>query len=215
MTPTHKLIRVPFSVRISNAINSLEGIGQITDAIQQRARISEGLHDTLLRELRRHLGEVFRSYKKLAILIDNLDGPWAPGAHVQQLSELIKGLLNVVQDIPRDFRRSTHGLQPIDTQVTVLLRSDIFAFVQPLVAEQDKLPIERVIWNEKTQLLHILNQRLIQNAPNNISEQEVWDQLFPTIVVGVSPIEFIFRTTLPRPARCNIFSKNCYQLCHK
>ena len=194
-----QVIRLPFSVRISNAISSLEDVGQITDAIQQRAHISEGLHDTLLRELRRHLGEVFSSYKKLSILIDNLDGPWAPGAHVQQLSELIKGLLNVVQDIPRDFRRSTYGLRPIDTQVTVLLRSDIFAFVQPLIAEQDKLPIERIVWNERNQLLHILNQRLLHNAPNNISEREVWDQLFPKEVVGVSPKEFIFRTTLPRP----------------
>ena len=194
-----QIIRLPFSVRIENAIRSLGGIGKITEAIQQRARISEGLHDSLLRKLREHIGNVLERYDRLVILIDNLDGPWSPGAHVDQLSELIKGLLDVVQYIPKDFRRSTHGLESIDTQVTVLLRSDIFAFVRPLMAEQDKLPIERVLWTERDQLLNLLNQRLLQNTPTHVSDQDIWNRLFPEDVVGVSPVEFVFRTTLPRP----------------
>ena len=192
-------LRPPFSTRLDNAVNSLHEIGQTTDAVQQRSRISERLHATLLRDLRKHVGAVLGDYERLAVLIDNLDGPWSPGAHVKRLSELIRGLLNVVQDIPRDLGRSTHGLQPVATQVTVLLRSDIFAFVQPLMAEQDKLPIERVVWNERDLLIRVLNQRLLQNAPNQMTEGDVWQQLFPDDVVGVSPIEFILRTTLPRP----------------
>ena len=121
-----QVIRAPFSVRLDNAVRSLQGIGAITNAIQQRTRISELLHSTLLRDLRRHIGAVLTHRDRLAVLIDNLDGPWSPGAHVTELSELIRGLLNVVQDIPRDLQRSTHGLQPVQTQVTVLLRSDIF-----------------------------------------------------------------------------------------
>ena len=193
-----EVIRSPFSLRLDKAVRSLQGIGLIEDAVQQRTRISELLHATLLRELRRHIGSVLKDREHLAVLIDNLDGPWSPGAHVAQLSELIRGLLNVVQDIPRDLSRSTHGLQPVDTQVTVLLRSDIFAFVRPLMAEQDKLPIERVVW-DKALLLRVLNQRLLQNVPNHMNADDVWEQLFPAEVVGISPIDFVLQTTLPRP----------------
>ena len=194
-----ELIRLPFSVRLQIAVDSLHGTGRITDAVQQRARISELLHETFIRDLRKHLGAVLAHYRQLAILIDNLDGPWTPGANVESLSELIRGLLNVVQDIPRDLRRLTHRLRPVDTRVTVLLRSDIFAFVQPLIAEQDKLPIERVVWNDEGLLLRILNRRLLRNAPNHMTESDIWQQLFPPEVAGVGPIDFIMRTTLPRP----------------
>ena len=193
------IIRLPFSARLDNAVRSLYGIGEATDAIEQRSRISEHLHGTLLRDLRRHLGAVLPDDGELSILIDNLDGPWEPGANVEQLSELIGGLLNVVQDIPRDLARFTHGLSPVDSKVTVLLRSDIFAFVQPLVAEQDKLPIERVVWNDEDLLRRVLLQRLLQNAPNQMSDSDVWEQLFPKSVVGISPEDFIFQTILPRP----------------
>ena len=193
------VIRPPFSTRLEQAVRSLYGVGDVTDAIEQRARISEQLHETLLRDLRRHLGAVLRDDGELAILIDNLDEPWEPGAHVEQLSELIGGLLNVVQDIPRDLARSTHGLSPVDSKVTVLLRSDIFAFVQPLMAEQDKLPIQRVIWDDDDLLRRVLLQRLLLNAPNQMNDSDVWEQLFPTSVVGIDPEDFIFQTVLPRP----------------
>ena len=194
-----ELITQPFSVRLQIAVNSLHGSGLITNAVQQRARISELLHETFIRDLRTHLGSVLVGYRQLAILIDNLDGPWAPGANVTRLSELIRGLLNVVQDIPRGLRSSTHGMRPVDTRVTVLLRSDIFAFVQPLIAEQDKLPIERVVWDDEGLLLRILNRRLLRNAPNHMNESDIWQQLFPPEVAGVGPIDFIMRTTLRRP----------------
>ena len=194
-----EVIRPPFSARLDQAVRSLHGIAHASSAIEQRARISERLHDTLLRDLRRHLGAVLPDDGELAILIDNLDGPWEPGAHVGQLSELIGGLLNVAQDIPRDLARSTHGLNPVDSKVTVLLRSDIFAFVQPLIAEQDKLPMQRVVWNDGSLLRRVLLQRLLKNAPNQMSDSDVWTQLFPDTVVGIPPEDFIFQTILPRP----------------
>ena len=193
------ILHHPFSVRLDNAVHSLDDIVNITDAVHQRARISEQLHATLLRELREHIGLVLSQYNRLSVLIDNLDGPWSPGAHVIELTELLRGLLNVVQDIPRDLGRSNHGLQPVDARVTVLLRSDIFSFVRPHIPEQDKLPIERVLWDKKDLLKQVLDERLLQNAPRNATESEVWERLFPSSVVGLSPIDFILGNTLPRP----------------
>ena len=68
----------------------------------------------------------------------------------------------------------------MDTRVTVLLRSDIFAFVQPLIAEQDKLPIERVVWDDEGLLLRILNRRLLRNAPNHMNESEYMATVVPS-----------------------------------
>ena len=192
-------IGAPFSLRIDQAVQSLYGIGQETNTREQRARISERLHETQLRSLRQHLGGVLSNQGRLAVLIDNLDGPWATDDHVTEMSELIRGLLNVVQDIPRDLGRATHGLEPIDTTVAVLLRSDIFASIKARIPEQDKLPIEQVLWDDKDLLRRVLVQRLMQNAPLGMNESAVWEHVFPQQVEGSSTADFIFETVLPRP----------------
>ena len=188
-----------FSVRLDNAVSSLEGIGKISDAKDQRLKISEGLHDTQINELRRHLGNVLTDYDDLTLLIDGLDEPWVPGEHIPHLAELIAGLLGVVQSIHNDFRRSSSRVKPVDTKVTVVLRSDIFAFIQHLIPEQDKLPIVRINWNDKDLLLRVLEERMLFRAPMTKKITDVWSDVFSHDVVGVTAKEFILRTALPRP----------------
>ena len=192
-------LSVPFSVRLDNAVSSLEGIGYITEAKDQRLRISEGLHDVLINDIRRHLGNVLAEYDSLALLIDGLDEPWVPGEHIPHLAELIAGLLGVVQSILNDFRRSSSRVKAVDTKVTVLLRSDIFAFIQHLIPEQDKLPIVRINWNDPDLLLRVLEERMLFGAPRTRIIDDVWSGMFPNDVVGVTTEEFILRTALPRP----------------
>ena len=122
-------LSLPFSVRLDTAVASLEGIGNITDATGQRIKISEGLHDVEINDVRRYLGDVLADYQSLTLLIDGLDEPWGPGEHIPVLAELIAGLLGVVQSILNDFKRSSSRIQPVEVKVTVLLRSDILAFV--------------------------------------------------------------------------------------
>ena len=192
-------LNLPFSVRLDSAVASLEGVGNINDATGQRIRISEGLHDAAINDVRRHLGEVLADYQSLTLLTDGLDEPWGPGEHIPILAELIAGLLSVLQSILNDFRRSSSRVKPVDTNVTVLLRSDIFAFVQHLIPEQDKLPVVRVNWNDQAQLRRVLEERMLLGAPHTRSISDVWSGLFPEQVVGVTPEEFILRTALPRP----------------
>ena len=97
----------PFSQRLESAILSLQGLGTIATSQGQRVKISEHLHNSLISELRRHLGIVLTDYDNLTLLIDGLDDPWIPGEHITHLAELIAGLLGVVQYIPMDFRRSS------------------------------------------------------------------------------------------------------------
>ena len=193
------ILNQPFSERIENAVLSLEGLNDIQDAGSQRLRISEDLHNSRINDLRQRLGAVLTDVESLSLLIDGLDEPWGPGQHVTHLAELIGGLLEVAQYIPADFRRSSSRVQPVNVKVTILLRSDIFAFIQHLLPEQDKLPIERVTWNDRELLFRVLEERMLHGAPRGQQAQQVWNELFPPDVVGVTPQEFIGRTVLPRP----------------
>ena len=189
----------PFSQRIEMAVKMLSGVGSITDTGQQRLRISEHLHNVLIGGIRLHLGNVLSDLDSLTLLIDGLDEPWAPGDHVEHLAELIAGLLSVAQYIPSDFERSNSRIKPVNTKMTVVLRSDIFSFIQPLIPEQDKLPIRRVKWDDEEKLLSVLNERMLRYAPNDREATMIWDTLFPDEVVGVPVEEFLFRTVLHRP----------------
>lgn len=193
------ILTPPFSERIEVAISSLQGVGDIANAREQRLRISEGLHSSLINELRRHIGEVLARSESLTLLIDGLDEPWSPGEHVNRLADLIGGLLGVVQTIPDDFRRSSSKVEPVEATVTVLLRSDIFAFIQNLIPEQDKLPIVRVAWDDEELLLRVLEERMLYGAPRDRVAADVWANLFPADVAGVTSPKFILRTVLPRP----------------
>ena len=194
-----RLLSPPFSERIDNAVSSLEGVGDINQASEQRLKISENLHNSMINHLRRHLGTVLANKKNLALLIDGLDEPWGPGEHAGHLAELIAGLLGVSRFIPDDFKRSDDKVRPVDTTITVLLRSDIFAFIQHLLPEQDKMPIVQVTWNDPELLLRVLEERMLYNAPRERAASAVWEGIFPASVVGVTSQEFILRTALPRP----------------
>ena len=193
------IVSPPFSERIENAVSALSGVGEIQDSVMQRLKISELLHNSLISDLRNLLGEVLGDRTTLSLLIDGLDEPWGPGEHVNHLADLIGGLLTVAQYIPSDFQRSSSRIKPVDTKVTILLRSDIFAFIQHLIPEQDKLPIIRVTWSDRELLLRVLEERMLYGTPKGYTPQHIWDELFPAEIVGVPCTEFMLRTVLPRP----------------
>ena len=193
------ILSTPFSERIESAVSSLEGVGEIADASEQRLKISEDLHSSFIGELRRQLGIVLADADSLTLLIDGLDEPWGPGEHVAHLAELIGGLLGVAQYIPNDFRHSSSRVRSVNAKITVLLRSDIFAFIQHLIPEQDKLPIARVTWNDKDLLLRVLEERMLYGAPKQRTAADIWTELFPAEVVGLTCPEFMLDTVLPRP----------------
>ncbi len=199
VTSRRDVLFIPLSERLDKAVKSLIGVGDLPGAIEQRARISELLHSHDLLQLRELLGLVLSNRHKVAILIDNLDKPWGPGQHIQRLSELLLGLLRVAGDVSDDFQHQDHWRKRVNVSVTVFLRSDIFAFIQPLAAEQDKLPIQRMVWDDPKLLLRVLSQRIEYAAPVGYDAETVLSQFFPKEVVGVPTSEFITRTVLPRP----------------
>ena len=194
-----EMLAPPFSERLDVTLRSLADLGEIEDPLNQRQRISEILHSTQLRDLRDVLGETLCNYDKVSILIDNLDGPWGANEHIEPLSELLWGLLQVSDDIVDQFRIADHWRTAANVHLTVFLRSDIFAFIQPKAPEQDKLPIQRIIWDDPQVLKRLIDQRLEFGGTGSADPQDVWGQLFPQEVVGYNPWEFVVNTVLPRP----------------
>ena len=141
---------------------------------------------------------VLGGYNKVAILVDNLDDPWGQGHDIDRLSELLLGLLKVINDVSDEFHHEDHWRKPVNCSVTVFLRSDIFSLIQLRAAEQDKLPVERMYW-DKDLLLKLLEQRFQYASEVNFEAADVWEQLMPSDVVGVPTTEFVTRTVLPRP----------------
>ena len=193
-----EMLDPPFSERLDVALRSLADLEEIEDPLTQRRRISEILHSAQLRDLRGFLGETLASYEKVSILIDNLDGPWGANEHIEPLSELLWGLLQVSDDIVSQFRVNDHWRTAANVHMTVFLRSDIFAFIQPRAPEQDKLPIQRIIWDDSHVLKRLIDQRFEFGGTKSTNPQEVWAQLFPEDIVGYSPWEFVVHTVLPR-----------------
>jgi hypothetical protein len=193
------LIEAPFSSRLDRAIRLLRGIGDISDTEVQRARISEHLHTSMIGTLRRLLGDVLTTKHKVAILIDNLDEPWGPSDRVDPLADLLLGLLRTAGDIGEDFGQAGLRGKKADVSVTIFLRSDIFFHMASKAAEQDKLPLKRIVWDDPEMLIRVVEERLLNAVGRRFPAEEIWTSLFPESVNGVPLKTFITSTTMPRP----------------
>ena len=195
----YSVLAPPFSERVEGAVRSLHGVGDLPDASEQRLRISERLHAEIIGELRRQLGLVLVGADGMMVLIDGLDEPWGLGEHVSHLSELIAGLIEVGKDMPRDFRRASSRLRRVDARVAILLRSDIFSFVEHLIPERDKLPISRVTWSDRELLVRVLEERMMYGLAVDGDAAGIWQKLFPDSVDGLTARDFVLASVLPRP----------------
>ncbi len=201
-----EVFTLPFSQRVNRAVTSLSGIGNTADPDQQRTRISELLHDREIRDLREHLGKVLKDKSRVAILMDRLDDPWGPAHEVEHLSALLSGLLRVGNNIIDDFQSSYHRRDPVDVSIIIFLRSDIYAHVQPLTVEQDKLPLSRIVWDDNELLIKVIDERL-EHAAKHFPADTIWQRLFPQEVVGMPTQDWIIYHSLPRPRDIIYFVK--------
>ena len=68
----------------------------------------------------------------------------------------------MTQAIVSEFRHSNQQRQQVNLSLITFVRSDIFAYIEPLASEQDKWPVRRVAWNDRSLLVNVINLRLEQ-----------------------------------------------------
>jgi hypothetical protein len=156
------------------------------------------LHSNFIRTLKKKLAPILKEYNTVVILIDNLDKGWDSGINVEQVSEILFGLLSVSRQLPNEIRQDTKDGNSINFKTTLFLRSDIYTHVLKSARERDKLEVQHMEWNDFDVLGRVLDERLVKDFPRQ-SPSEVWSRFFLPSIDNLSPRDFILKNIRPRP----------------
>jgi hypothetical protein len=193
------ILTYDFAVRLERAIEGLLELPSASGIEDERAQITEALHDTQIQALRALLGRVLTSKTRVAVLVDNLDKPWDKGKDLDKLSTFLLGLLTAIGRLEADFARSDSWRRPVPLTLAVLLRSDIFARVVRAAREPDKIPFTRLVWDDRELLLRVVEERYVAARDGAASPEELWEQYFVPRIGLVPTRDHILNRILPRP----------------
>uniref|UniRef100_UPI002ABDB9B1 P-loop ATPase, Sll1717 family n=1 Tax=Priestia megaterium TaxID=1404 RepID=UPI002ABDB9B1 len=194
-----RLINADFTLRLDNIISSLSNLTQSQSMEEQRLKVSEYLHDTVIKQLRDHLGNILENKEKVTILIDNLDKNWNDNAEIEKLSHLLFGLLNVAHKITDEFHKSSYKHLKVNLSLIVFIRSDIFSRLMSFASERDKIPTKHLSWSEPLLLFRVIENRIQYSRDGITSPEALWDQYFCKEIDGVPLKKFVTDLILPRP----------------
>lgn len=194
-----RYINADFTLRLENIVQSLKAINEKDTLEEQRLKVSEFLHETMIKRLREHLGNVLNNREKVSILIDNLDKSWNDNADLEKLSGLLFGLLNVVHKITDEFQKNSYKHIKVNLSLIVFLRSDIFSRIMNYASERDKIPFKHLSWAEPNLLFRVIENRIEYSSNGVTSPEMLWEKYFCRSVDGVPLRKFIENLILPRP----------------
>ncbi|WP_240746274.1 P-loop ATPase, Sll1717 family [Lysinibacillus sp. S2017] len=195
----YKFINADFTLRLENILTIIFEKGTSTSLEDTRSKISEILHESIITNLRLHLGKILNKKEKVVVLIDNLDKTWSDNEDLEQLSLLLFGLLNVTHKISDDFKKQNYKHNSVNLALIVFLRSDIFNRVLSFAPEQDKIPFKHLSWNDSSQLFRVIENRIEYSSQSIASPDELWKQYFCKNVNGIDLKKYVQQLILPRP----------------
>jgi len=174
----YKFINADFTLRLENILENIIEKKEGYSLEDKRIKISEILHETVISNLRFHLGKILNKKEKVIVLIDNLDKTWSDNEDLEQLSLLLFGLLNVTHKISDDFKKQNYKHNSVNLALIVFLRSDIFSRILSFAPEQDKIPFKHMSWNDTSQLFRVIENRIEYSSQSIASPEELWNQYF-------------------------------------
>ncbi|MCY7701948.1 hypothetical protein MH076_08730 [Bacillus altitudinis] len=175
---------------------------------ESRLRVSEYLHETMIKELRNYLGLVLEGKEKVTLLIDNLDKGWNDSTELENMSQLLSGLLNVVHKITDEFHKNSYKHLKVNLSLIVFLRSDIFSRLMSFVDERDKVPYKNLSWNDPLMLFRIIENRVDYSSNGVTSPEALWKEYFCENINGIPLKEFVSNLIIPRPRDIIFFFKS-------
>ncbi len=206
----HQRVIMPeFGSRLEGIVSQLQTSQPV--ASTDRSWITESLHETMLGNLRRLLGEALADANIVAVLVDNLDKSWEPDADLDLNGELLLGLMNVGIRISEEFHRSASRRKAVDMKLIVFMRSDIFGMIKRVARENDKLPARYINWNDRELLLRVIEERFLKAGVEVVSRDEIWERFFPPAVNGRATRDFIIESIFPRPRDLIVLVKACIE----
>lgn len=196
-----------FSIRLDKTISRLDKIGNGEDAENTRRKISEGLHSSVISDLKRILSNIFSKKNKVSVLFDDLDKSWIPGQDIKELSDVIFGLLSSANSITEDFKSKKNNQQSTNLTLGVFLRSDIFSFIKSTAREIDKLPIVKISWNDPETIMNVIDRRFEKCFDDEIPAESIWEKYIVKNVNGIDVKKFILSNIILRPRDAIFFVK--------
>jgi hypothetical protein len=158
-----------------------------------------GMHR--LPKLRESILRTLRNFKRVAILIDNLDKTWEKGSDYDIIGRFILSLLAAIGRIESDFAKGANGGDPVKVSLTVFLRTDIYDIVARAAREPDKVGVLTVRWQDAELLVRVLEERYAINRDKKARSKDfdMWAEVFDAEVHGLPTRDYFLWRTLPRP----------------
>lgn len=192
------IILSDISTRLEQELSNLEILEKIEEQTEFRNKISEILHENIIKDLKELIISYMNTRKKLVILIDNLDKNWKKENNIEITSKFILGLLGVIGRISKELKGSPNKPNDFDLNLIVFLRSDIFKFILRYAREPDKIEYYNLRWNDPEILLRIVERRVELLSTNKIKEN-FWETYVGKIVDDIPTKEYILSCIIPRP----------------
>ena len=196
-----ELILTDFTERMEHVIEDLCKV-DLHSVREQRAKVSEILHISLLSNLREVLGKVLDERHKVYILVDNLDKAWKHREDLKLLADFLYGLLGAAKTASEEFQRHRETFvvwRSVNLSLIVFLRSDIFAYVLGQAREADKVAHHTIDWNDSRLLQRVIEERFSHSLGGSLSGDDVWRRYFVPTVKGIETKEYIISRIIPRP----------------
>lgn len=198
---SHKhLITSEFTDRMEYAIRELCAIEPSDSTIQQRAKVSEILHNKIISELRKLLGDVLENKEKVVVLVDNLDKAWRSRSDLDILADFLYGLLGAGQKITSEFqKRGSVTWKSVNLVLIIFLRSDIYSYIVTHAREGDKISAKQIRWDDPLLLQRIIEERFLAALEWRLDATQVWETYFLPEIKGTVTKDYITSRIIPRP----------------
>ena len=139
------------------------------------------------------------TFRRIAILIDNLDKTWEEGADFEAISRFILALLVASGRIEKEVGRpKAERTEELRVTLAIFLRTDILDTVRGFAREPDKIGARTVDWADEQLLVRVLEERYAANSRAGASSA-MWSELFAPEVHGLPARDYFLWRTLRRP----------------
>ena len=119
--------------------------------------VARALRVDQLEKLRGHVSKATSHFRRIAILIDNLDKTWEEGADFKAISRFILALLVASGRIEKEVGRpKAERTEELRVTLAIFLRTDILDTVRGFAREPDKIGARTVDWADEQLLVRVL-----------------------------------------------------------
>lgn len=194
-------LREEFAVRFERTVRAIEDAALVdaSSINQGRDLLHEALHENAIRRLRKLIGPVVKGRNRVAILIDNLDKAWDRQADLDAVSQLLLGLISAIGRVSVEYEKEDFWRDRISLSLATFLRSDIYAHLQRVAREPDKIPANVLSWRDPELLLRVIEERFLAVRPTGTDASQLWTRFFCHEVGGRPVKEYLTWRSLPRP----------------